>query len=144
MANLSHAHVSASASFSIWAYWLFVSKRKRDAYATGFQPPACFCWKAIPSPHAEAIVDTLDSQKLHGQLSHERPKGYGCLSERCAYLGDHDIRIAMKTKWPPQGVYYGLWNSALRQSYFCLSCSYSSYCYSCQKGPFRQRSVTAL
>ena len=32
MANFSHAHVSASASFSIWAYQLFVFERERDAY----------------------------------------------------------------------------------------------------------------
>ena len=47
--NVSHAHVVASASFSIWAYQHSISDIERDANTTGLQLSS-FCRSTAPSP----------------------------------------------------------------------------------------------
>ncbi len=58
-ANLSQAHVDASASFSIWAYRCSVSLRALEAYATGFHSVSVCRWRrTAPIPYEEESVET--------------------------------------------------------------------------------------
>ncbi len=58
-ANLSQAHVDASASFSIWAYRCSVSLRALEAYATGFHSVSVCRWRrTAPIPYEEESAET--------------------------------------------------------------------------------------
>ena len=57
--NFSHAHVMASASFSICAYRITVSDIDLDAYATGLILSPCFCLITVPIPNDDASAETM-------------------------------------------------------------------------------------
>ena len=60
LANRSHAHVRARASFSIWAYQDSQSVIDRDAYATTFRSAFTSSYRRVaPSPYELASADII-------------------------------------------------------------------------------------
>ena len=59
--NLSQAHVTARASFSIWVYLPSVSDRARDAQATCFQESPALWRRMAPRPYKKASAETFVS-----------------------------------------------------------------------------------
>ena len=57
MANFSHTHVAANASFSICVYWDSVHVIEREAYATGCHWPWTFCSRTASKPWEEASAE---------------------------------------------------------------------------------------
>ena len=61
MANFSHAHVAANASFSICVYQDSVQVIECEAYATGCHWPCTFCSRTAPKPGEEASAEMVVS-----------------------------------------------------------------------------------
>ena len=61
MANFSHTHVAANASFSICVYQDSVQVIEREAYATGCHWPWTFCSRTAPKPWEEASAEMVVS-----------------------------------------------------------------------------------
>ena len=65
MANFSHAHVAANASFSICAYQDSVQVIEHEAYVTGCHWPWTFCSRTAPRPWEETSAEMAVSALGH-------------------------------------------------------------------------------